>query len=55
MSLGCAAVGTVLAIDIGGTKMAAGVVDDAGNIAAQLQAPTPADGRGGSADARDPR
>jgi glucokinase len=37
-------VGTVLAVDIGGTKMAAGVVDESGAIAARLQAPTPADG-----------
>ena len=28
-------------IDIGGTKMAAGVVDDAGDIVARLQIPTP--------------
>ena len=36
--------GTVLAVDIGGTKMAAGVVDESGAVAARLQAPTPADG-----------
>ena len=36
--------GTVLAVDIGGTKLAAGIVDDSGTVAARLQAPTPADG-----------
>ena len=35
---------TILAVDIGGTKMAAGIVDDAGAVLARLQAPTPADG-----------
>jgi len=37
-------VGTVLAIDIGGTKLAAGIVDDIGAIRRRAQAPTPADG-----------
>lgn len=31
-----------LAVDIGGTKMAAGLVDDAGGILARVRAPTPA-------------
>ena len=39
--------GTVLAVDIGGTKMAAGIVDESGAVAARLQAPTPADGDAG--------
>ncbi|HLI55477.1 MAG TPA: ROK family protein [Actinomycetota bacterium] len=32
----------VLAIDIGGTKLAAGIVDDAGALSVRAQAPTPA-------------
>lgn len=34
---------TVLAIDIGGTKLAAGVVDDRGNLLRRTQIPTPRD------------
>ena len=36
-----------LAVDIGGTKMAAGIVDDYGNLIASLTTPTP---RGVDAD-----
>ena len=36
----------ILAIDIGGTKMAAGLVDAAGELGHQAQVPTPADGTG---------
>jgi glucokinase len=34
-------VGTVLAVDIGGTKLAAGVVTDSGDVLARAQVPTP--------------
>lgn len=37
---------TTLAIDIGGTKLAAGVVDEAGSLAFRAQAPTAATGAG---------
>ncbi|HYD10248.1 MAG TPA: ROK family protein [Acidimicrobiales bacterium] len=35
---------SVLAVDIGGSKLAAGVVSDAGEILRRVQAPTPAEG-----------
>ena len=35
---------TVLAIDIGGTKLAAGVVDDAGRVLDRAEVPTPREG-----------
>ena len=37
---------SVLAVDIGGTKLAAGVVDEAGRILRRAQQPTPAHGSG---------
>ena len=33
---------TVVAIDVGGTKLAAGIVDEQGELRARAQAPTPA-------------
>jgi glucokinase len=35
--------GTVLGVDVGGTKIAAGIVDDAGTIVREISVPTPTD------------
>ena len=34
-------VGTVLAVDVGGTKIAAGIVDESGSLLRSAHAPTP--------------